>query len=149
MLWSVRARGEATRALLWGGALTAVLFLDDFFLLHESLYTTILGAPELAVYAVYGIAGLAFAWRFRRLLGAEAGALLVLAATAFVLSTAMDLALPGRHLLEDGLKLLGIVLWTIFFVGLSVAELLRRLERMPQGDATGESRGVAALEAPR
>lgn len=54
--------------LLASGIISAVLFLDDFLMLHEEVFPLIFGVGEKVVYLVYGMAVLAFLVRFRRLI---------------------------------------------------------------------------------
>ncbi|HEV2124364.1 MAG TPA: hypothetical protein VGW38_16540, partial [Chloroflexota bacterium] len=51
--------------LLASAVLTAMLSLDDFFLLHEEVYPLI-GIPEKVVYGIYLIVGVVYLARFRK-----------------------------------------------------------------------------------
>lgn len=123
---AVVRRGEAAHALAAGGLLTLLLAFDDLFVMHEELIPDLVGIPERVVYAAYAAAGLAFVWWHRRFLVPAPRALLLgLAVALFGLSIAFDVVAPGRHALEDGAKLLGIVAWTTLFVVAALEELSR------------------------
>lgn len=120
------------RFFLASAALTLYLCLDDTYLLHEEMLPGI-GIPEYLVYAVIGVAALAYVTAFRRELlgGAVSFALLAGGLLAFsVLIDVVDqsLNLPLGYfviaLLEDGAKLLGISAWLTFAV-LTTRECVR------------------------
>lgn len=122
VLWPERR--AAAQALLAGGLLTVGLAFDDLFLVHEEVLPDIFGIPEKVVYLAYAAAGAAFVAVYRRFLAIPPrGYLLALAVGLFGLSVGFDLVAPGRHALEDGMKLLGIVTWTVLFAGASIEEL--------------------------
>jgi hypothetical protein len=118
------SRRPAFAPLLALAALTLALAFDDLFLVHEEVLPDIVGIPEKAVYAAYALAGAAFVVVFRPFL-AKPPRLPALAAAVLLLGLSIffDVVAPGRHLLEDGAKLLGIVAWTIFAAGVSLDEL--------------------------
>lgn len=109
--------------LLWAGGLTAVLLFDDLLLFHEEIAPEILGVGQRIVIPAYGAATLWGLWRYRHLIRATESLLLVMALGFFGLSLAVDvlheqiepLLGPGRILLEDGFKLLGIAAWLSYF----------------------------------
>ena len=49
----------------------------------------------------------------------------------FALHVGFDEFLPGLHLLEDGFRFLGIVLWATFFVGAGLVAVKDRVTRGP------------------
>lgn len=118
-------RAATGRFLLVGGLLVGVLVADDLFLLHESVYPKI-GIPEEAVYLAYGVGTAAFGWFYRRHLGREL--LLLVAAVGFwVVSVASDVVQEmgwgQSYIVEDGSKAVGVVLWTVMLVRLTLAAL--------------------------
>lgn len=126
-------RAAPARMLLVAGVLTAAMVLDDLFLLHDAVYRN-LGVPQVAVYAGYGLATVAFAWAYRARLGAG---VLLLAGTlvCWALSAGIDVLLreDAPYVVEDGAKAAGVVLWTLLVVPLAVGELRRALvDRMPR-----------------
>lgn len=125
-------RGAAARPsaafFLAAGALTGILLADDAFLVHEVLAPHHLGLADETMFAIYGIATLAFLVAFHRdilysdflLLGL---ALALLAASAGIdkLADAGRLPLEGKDgralgtVVEDALKLLGVAGWCAYF----------------------------------
>jgi hypothetical protein len=116
---------RALSLLWWGGALTALLGLDDLFELHEYAVPALIPHGQELAYAAYGVAGLGLLALHRDLLMRADTWLLVAAGSLLLVSAAADEILPGNHLLEDGSKLLAIVLWGIFFVGTATALVWR------------------------
>jgi len=112
----------ASSFLIWSGAITAVLTLDDLFQFHEDLAERYLRLNDKIVVAIYGIAVLAYLVRFRRLILRTDYPLLVAGLALFAGSNAVDLLLQDRWLsdwrifVEDGLKLLGIVSWSAYLI---------------------------------
>ena len=112
---------EVRRFLAASGALSAYLWFDDFFLLHETL-GPLAGIPEKAMLALLALAFLAYLLRFRRQVMAAGNRLLPASLGLLGLSEAADLLLaralgdthPWQIFVEDGLKWLGICAWTGF-----------------------------------
>jgi hypothetical protein len=127
--------------LLWSGAISLVLMLDDFLLLHEVVYLNLLGLPETVLFAGYGVAVASYLVRYREVIARFDGALLGAALAFFATSLffdkltgprapgffaghpPLDLLLPLVEwiapiatLLEDGPKLAGIALWGTYLV---------------------------------
>lgn len=103
------------------GALSGVLMVDDFLLVHEWIAPEFLHVPEQVVYASYGVALAALLVAFRRRLLERGVGQLGAALVFFAASLAMDVterppAPAWRYLGEEGLKFLGIVAWTLYFV---------------------------------
>ncbi len=125
--WSRRGRPETgSNLLLWAGLLTTCELVDDFFLLHDAFYP-MLGIPEEAVAAMYGLATVALVVFFRTRLAGPGLVAVGVTLALFAASFGLDQVWSGNHLLEDGLKFLGIVTWTLYFVVLSAAELTGQL----------------------
>jgi hypothetical protein len=131
--WLGDAAPRAWRSspLLWGGALTTVLMLDDIFQIHEAGVYGIVPHGKWVVPGLYGALALALAVRFRWFLAAREAWLLVASGTMFALHVGFDEFVPGRHLLEDGFRFLGIVLWATFFVGAGLVAVKGRVTRGP------------------
>lgn len=149
LLWSVAAsislfsatlardRGLA-RLLLTGGLLTAVLALDDLFTLHESVFPDYLGIGEKVVLGAEMLFAAAFLLGFVRVILRTDFLILGLAIAFFAGSELFDqdfLSQGLNYLLDDGLKLFGIVSWTTYFVRTS-AQAARR--PLPQSRRTPE-----------
>jgi hypothetical protein len=126
------ARNEDLRRfLLWFGVLSAVLMLDDLFLLHEGFFPKYLHLPQPLVLALYGLLALGVLVRFGRSILSTDYRLLALALVFLGLSVLIDLMPPiqsvYRPLLEDGLKLAGIVLWSAYIVRTCLVVLSSRI----------------------
>lgn len=118
-------RGRRAWFLFSAGALSVLLALDDLFLLHEVVLPKHVGVGERYVKAFYLVAVGAYATAFRRLLRESRWPVLILAGACFTLSMALDTVAIGKllpvlpdgimfYVVEDGLKVLGIFLWTAF-----------------------------------
>lgn len=137
LLADARPREEQRAFLLAAGALTALLALDDLFRLHETVFPSLAGIPEHAVYAVYAGLGLAFVLRFRATVLSRQARILVVSMLCLGTSVALDaFPMPGvdPFVLEDGFKFVGIVSWFVYFVhacalALNEQRLQRDVER--------------------
>lgn len=120
----IKLRGETAEAyfLLYFGTLSAMLLIDDFFLLHEILSDLIFKSERL-VYLMYMLIlgyGLVY---FRQLILRTDFKLLTISLGFFSASVVFDLLPEGwsawHHLLEDGAKFMGIVVWCNYFAKIS------------------------------
>lgn len=126
--WLLRNRPDAQEPAMFlasAGLLSTVLLFDDLYLLHEEIVPERLHIPQPLVLAGYALLVAWFLVRFRRLIEQTDFALLVLAGVWFAGSVLVDVLVTpeeffifgdfaGRDLIEDGLKLLGIVSWTVY-----------------------------------
>jgi hypothetical protein len=136
--------------LLSVGALTGLMALDDMFRGHENLATAA-GAPEADSVVVigYGVVAVLLLWRHRQTIRSAtpvvllAGAALLFGAsvTADALLDRPGLDISGQVLLEDGTKLLGILLWASYLVVVT-----RRSLSGARGTAVGEDQERLDLE---
>ena len=124
--------GEERRAafLLWFGAVTVLLALDDVYLLHEDVYRRYLPGSSVVPLALHASLLLGGLLLFRaHVLASGFGALLISLA-GFAVSALFDVTVssptPLHHYLEDGAKLLGIVAWAGYFGRESVRALRSR-----------------------
>ena len=97
---------------LGGGSLTALLLVDDFYMLHERVFPTFLGLPDRALLATEAVLFLALIFLFRNEIRRSGVGLLLLAVLGFGASLGIDRIPEFRlghwhHLCEDGTKLLG------------------------------------------
>ena len=111
-----RDRGARWAALAAGGALSAVLGLDDLFMIHDEMSPDWPGVPEPVPLAAYAAAALWYLWRFRAFhlsmdTGLLAAALLLLGASVGVDAVFHDAYVGIPVLLEDGFKFGGICAW--------------------------------------
>lgn len=130
-----RARGWDgwTVLLLFAGAFSTLLLVDDLFLLHDEILPVYANIPQKAVLLGYVLLAGAFVALFYRQIRVTAFAPLALAAVFFAASIVVDEALGtsdfeitllgdtllARNLFEDGFKLLGLVSWCGYLIVLS------------------------------
>jgi len=126
-----RAQGDRRLRsfLIWSGVITAVLAADDLFVVHEELAPRYLGLDEKAILVAYVTAVGWYLLRFRAIILGSEYTLLLAALLLFGSSIAVDKlvgdrwASPWRIIIEDGLKLLGIVSWSAYLVRASARAL--------------------------
>ena len=98
-------------------ALTALLGLDDLFLLHERILPK-LGVPQTAVLLAYAVAGLAYFAGFFREIREREFAVLCVGLVALGTSLGIDLFVKsqgdGLKLAEDSAKFFGVAGWAGF-----------------------------------
>ncbi len=107
-----------SRFLMISGLFTSFLLLDDWFMFHEELFPDYLHIPQPAVYAGYLVLIAMYFFKFGKVIAATEYSLLLIACGFFALSIICDFLLPPeglQFLLEDGLKLFGIVTWFLYF----------------------------------
>ena len=106
--------------LALSGALTAILLLDDFFLIHEALAPDYLGIDEPIVLLCYAVLSLTYVVIYRNVIRDTEYLLLLSAGGFFAVSVGIDLLGPElgrwRTLWEDGAKFLGIANWCLYYV---------------------------------
>lgn len=110
--------------LLCSGLMTTLLLLDDFFLLHETIFPIYFGAPEKVVFIGYAGLILCGMVMFKKCILKTEYLILLIAVGFFGLSLFIDTFqdriesfIGGwRILFEDGFKLLGIVGWFGYFL---------------------------------
>ncbi len=113
--------------LLSAGMLTAMLGLDDAFLLHERVFPTHFGLPQKGVYLTYISMILGFLlFFFHRILRTD---YVLLGTSLFfmALSVGMDEFIPYSRFetfVEDSCKFVGIVFWLTYF-GWTANKLVR------------------------
>lgn len=107
-------------AFLRGGAIaTAVLLVDDLFLLHSDALPKLFGTPKLANMVLVIAPTLAWVLSQRREIQRTRVATLGSAFFALGISVVADRFIDGATLglvVEDGAKLFGIVAWMLYFV---------------------------------
>lgn len=116
-----RARSDGSvTALACGAALSALLGLDDLFLLHERALPAHVGIPQNLIFIGYGAWTAVYLWRFRNFHMRMDIGLLITALMLFATSLMMDVLhlLPPEHkaglVIEDGAKLLGATGWAMY-----------------------------------
>jgi hypothetical protein len=134
LLMRAPGRREVAWFLVCAGLLTGFLQVDDLYLLHEEVLPDHCHVPQMLVFAGYDLLFLSFLVGFRRVLHTTDHLLLFLAFGFLGLSAFIDLfvtpeeffiagTVPGRHLVEDGFKLLGVVTWAAFFIRTSMQQV--------------------------
>lgn len=118
---SASANGVRRPFLLHAGLLSALLTLDDLYLLHEVVAPTWLGVRQRYVYVLYAAVTLGFlVWHARFLRASPAWPVLAIALVLLGASMGLDMV-PGipedAALLEDGAKFLGACGWLAFLAG--------------------------------
>lgn len=108
-----------SKLLLWSGLFSLLLFMDDFFMLHEQGF--FVGFPEQIVFAFYGILFISISIAMIRSSINSDSRTLLASALFFALSILIDVIQsfwdsPWRIYYEDGFKFVGIVSWTIFLI---------------------------------
>ncbi len=111
-----------TSALMWLSFCSLILLADDSMMIHETVAKTLPIIPEAIIQALVGLIIIATLLVFSRAIGPS----FIYAAPALVawtVSVCADMlqneAMPAILLIEDGSKLLGIILWFTFIVDLA------------------------------
>lgn len=134
-----RSNNRIAHFLLASGLLTLVLMFDDLLLMHERVFDEHLGIPEELVIGSYGLALAGILLWWRRVIWESNYMLLILALFFFAISVGADIGQSQlfdsgvatsetgfnelQILIEDGMKLLGIVTWLVYFANLSLQQL--------------------------
>ncbi len=119
------------------GLYTALLMLDDLFLLHEEIFPVFLPFGEKFIIAGYGLLLISGLYYFREIIRSSKYRFLLVAIGFFAMSVGIDLiqdeveVLVGtwRILFEDGFKFLGIVCWLAYFwenMQIVITEIMNR-----------------------
>jgi hypothetical protein len=118
----VRAEKPRGSFLLGAAALSAMLCMDDLFMLHEKVFRVGLGIPQKLTYATYLTFTAIHLFRFRNYILSGDWGPLVLALGLLgssVLSDVVSIYLPteprGASFLEDAAKFVGISVWLGYF----------------------------------
>jgi hypothetical protein len=131
--WLLRERNSASFAwLLASGLITALLAMDDMFMLHEDVFPNVFGIHEKVVYLIYLLAGGIYILYFlpeflKRKYLIFAAAFVFLAIS--VLSDSIGRWFYVPTAVEDSFKYAGIVLWLIFFMKTARDELAALLSK--------------------
>lgn len=124
-----RIGGDRTQArfLLGVGLFTVLLVLDDFLQFHESVYPWF-GIHEIAVYPAYGVIIACILWFWGRKVVHQDRAMGLLSGAFLAVSVGVDRWGSAHavwfNLIEDGAKMLGLTLWSVFLVRVAVRFVL-------------------------
>lgn len=152
--WIARA-SRAPGAGFWLGmaVLSTVLSLDDLFLLHEYVFPTHFHVPERVTASTYALTVVVLAIVYRSYVRTLPWQLGVTALAFFGVSLVIDDAYPGGErwqqilVLEEGAKLAGIAMWTLFVVWASLSVLLDSTRR-GQSAPEASSRRAGSVSIP-
>lgn len=106
--------------LLASAGITAVMLVDDFYMVHEWIGPNFLGIPEEGFYLAYALMGGGYVVAYRdRILRGSGGTLLLATGLAFAVSLGIDLlerppVAAWQTFAEEGTKLLGIGCWVSY-----------------------------------
>lgn len=156
--------------LLCSGILTIHLMLDDVFMFHESVYGYYFGITENMVYVTYALAAIAGVIAFRKTVLKTEYMLLLLALGFMAMKLVVEVtdehaerifghwALyfdpenlfgPWRIMVEDGLKLFGIVSWLAYFSRATFNEIKHAAARQPVLVSATNERSAVDYDSPR
>ena len=136
LLAGILQTGWRRRLLLAGAALTAVLLLDDLFMLHDHVWPAVHSAGQsVSQLAIAGLGAL-YVFVFRSRLAVSPPLFLVAAAAFLGASLMTDFVGVSVPLVDDGAKFLGIVSWTAWLV-IAAARSLQGVERAQDRDRLG------------
>lgn len=115
---------EYTTFFLYAGLLTALLLVDDLFLLHEAVFPEYLIISERLVYTSYLIICLMFFVRFKKIFPKTEYLILLAAIISFVISIISDTIWEQiPNVVEDMFKLVGITNWFTYFLRLCLLKI--------------------------
>lgn len=109
-LFSAWLEPQKSKGLAGLAVFVLVLAADDALMLHEIVGPRF-GVPEVVFYAFYAFTALVLLHWFTRSTRREMVVAFLLGGALLAASIAFDLFLPGRHLLEDGAKIVGAFVW--------------------------------------
>ena len=137
-------RRAESRMLLVGGVIGAVMGIDDFFMLHESLQE--IGLPDFALPGLYFLSVIAFAWFYRQCIGwwlvFVLGAFGGWGTSAMVDNLHMGLPL----VFEDGTKAIGAVFWSVLLIKLAYRAVTECITVAEASDEYGIGEDQAAAD---
>ncbi|MBC7743994.1 MAG: hypothetical protein H7096_02745 [Flavobacterium sp.] len=114
--------------LMFSGALTLFLLLDDMFLFHEEVFPKYLGINEKFILAIYPLS-ICYLFLKYQIQILKTSYLILLSSLGFLaLSMATDVIfrkMSGVQLIfEDGFKFLGIIGWFFYFTNTCISAIL-------------------------
>jgi hypothetical protein len=132
ILFSVNKEKNWSLFLILFGLLTMILAIDDFFMLHEDFFPILLKIPEKLILLTYGLMMLSILVKFKKIVLHNHLKTFIVTISFLALSIIADQILPDKayllkpgdnFLLEDGLKLVGIVSWSFYLIKMSQERL--------------------------
>ena len=125
------------RFLIGGVLISTLLWVDDFFMMHDLILPYYLGIPEELSLGAGALFVLTWFYVFRDMYGANRPRLFLVAVFCLVASVASDQLEPilkpaigeWRFLLEDGIKWLGLAAWLLWHFAFSVNLIRQHLRQ--------------------
>ncbi len=105
--------------ILYSAIISALLLLDDLFMIHDYVAPIIFNFSEKYIYIFYFFAISGYLLRFRPVILKKNFSILALAIGTLGFSIFIDIFTPNRgiqYLIEDGVKFIGIAIWLFFFI---------------------------------
>lgn len=106
-----------TSASFWIGVCSAMLLIDDAYMLHDSFFPSVLNVPEIVPQFLIGGVVFVVLFLFRKAIG-ESFIFAIPAVSCWTISVLIDVGMDDTGvvvlLLEDGFKTLGICFWLQF-----------------------------------
>lgn len=120
-------RGISLSFFLSSGLLTALLLVDDLFMLHDYFFPRMLNIEGGVIYVGYLLLVCIYLLKFRGFILKSGFGFLLLSFLFFALSVGCDVLLEQKgmiFLLEDGAKLLGVLSWFTYFSKTCYSEIV-------------------------
>jgi len=104
---------------LVSGLITTIIAVDDLFQFHEIIVPDYFGIPEISFYIVYTLTLIVFNVKYINILMNRYFSILILGYSFLAVSILFDMFIedhvPFGTYIEDGLKFVGISLWSFYF----------------------------------
>ncbi|AFY56487.1 hypothetical protein Riv7116_4048 [Rivularia sp. PCC 7116] len=133
VLINVNKNHKYSKFLLSFGSLTLLLALDDFFMLHETVFPVLLKISEKVTFLAYAIITAYCLFKFRKIIFNSYFTIFIIAITFLLLSIIVDQLIPASSYLfkvddgyffEDSLKFIGIISWCFYFIKISGEQII-------------------------
>jgi len=119
--------------LLFSGMITGILLIDDLFMLHDYIFYSF-GMNQNTMYTLYLIIFITYFIYYRALIIKAPGLTFLTLALFFLTgSVVLDIFVENvgiQYFFEDGLKLLGIANWFLFFASYSLLKITAYLKEL-------------------
>lgn len=120
LLWSFGNKNYAL-FLIYSGVFTAILLIDDFFMLHDSAVYYIINHDfaQYSIYLSYAIFALWYVFNFYKVILKQNYILIGLAFFFLGISVLIDIIFESvglQYFIEDSFKFLGIISWMLFYI---------------------------------
>ncbi len=128
----LKAEAKISIFFLFSGLLTAILVLDEQFMLHQNIIPTYLHIPKAGVMLGYLILIASYLVFFRSFLMRHQFFLFVSALFFFAASVVCDLSWHRGNvseLIEDALQMIGMVLWFSYYIHYAFSHLQPHVRR--------------------